>query len=492
MRTACSHSDSLSPVLVLDSVSETVPPGVVDRWMAEPVKATMWPTNCFTTNAAGYPVLPKSLQSVLQLSHRCGIQAVLAVGPDDFTTPGRCKLFLQYLRHCAAKAAPFTEREAYEQPYFDRLQTPLQPLGDNLEGGTYEVFERDTPKYDHYQQAIEAAVRRIVTARGPSRASEDIRIVVVGAGRGPLVLRALAAAVTVGNPSRVKVTAVEKNPNAIICLHELHATHAWGDRVTIHAADMRLWDRSRHGACDILVSELLGSFGDNELSPECLDGVLPVLKAWEPPKGEIGGLCIPQAYTSFLAPVTAFKAWAAARAYPDGKYLETPYVVRLHRACTLDTPQPAFTFTHTAQQDARATRELLAGLQCGDVKMAQPGNSPDNRRSISLTFTASVAAVVHGFAGYFDTTLTDMPESNSRVALSTCPWNHTADMSSWFPIFFPLKQPVPVEAGSSLVVHMWRCVSLTRQCVWYEWQLVTGQVQTVIHNAGGLAYSIKL
>ena len=29
---------------------------------------------------------------------------------------------------------------------------------------------------------------------------------------------------------------------------------------------------------DILVSELLGSFGDNELSPECLDGVQAFLK----------------------------------------------------------------------------------------------------------------------------------------------------------------------------------------------------------------------
>ena len=31
---------------------------------------------------------------------------------------------------------------------------------------------------------------------------------------------------------------------------------------------------------DILVSELLGSFGDNELSPECLDGAQSFLKGW--------------------------------------------------------------------------------------------------------------------------------------------------------------------------------------------------------------------
>ena len=30
--------------------------------------------------------------------------------------------------------------------------------------------------------------------------------------------------------------------------------------------------------CDIMVSELLGSFGDNELSPECLDGAQRCMK----------------------------------------------------------------------------------------------------------------------------------------------------------------------------------------------------------------------
>ncbi len=38
------------------------------------------------------------------------------------------------------------------------------------------------------------------------------------------------------------------------------------------------WNTSVYLQGDILVSELLGSFGDNELSPECLDGVQPFLK----------------------------------------------------------------------------------------------------------------------------------------------------------------------------------------------------------------------
>ena len=62
---------------------------------------------------------------------------------------------------------------------------------------------------------------------------------------------------------------------------------------------MRHWAAPQQA--DILVSELLGSFGDNELSPECLDGAQKFLKR--------GGVSIPQSYTSFLQPVTTAKLW---------------------------------------------------------------------------------------------------------------------------------------------------------------------------------------
>jgi hypothetical protein len=50
----------------------------------------------------------------------------------------------------------------------------------------------------------------------------------------------------------------------------------WGETVTIVSSDMREWNAPEK--TDILISELLGSFGDNELSPECLDGAQKFLK----------------------------------------------------------------------------------------------------------------------------------------------------------------------------------------------------------------------
>jgi protein arginine N-methyltransferase 5 len=91
-----------------------------------------------------------------------------------------------------------------------------------------------------------------------------------------------------------QVYAVEKNPNAIVTLKNLKEALKWGDQVKVllsslplpssrrvqkfrmsHRAeivdaDMRTWNAPQ--LADVLVSELLGSFGDNELSPECLDG----------------------------------------------------------------------------------------------------------------------------------------------------------------------------------------------------------------------------
>jgi len=50
----------------------------------------------------------------------------------------------------------------------------------------------------------------------------------------------------------------------------------WKDQVDILFGDMRTLALPE--PADILVSELLGSFGDNELSPECLDGATRFLK----------------------------------------------------------------------------------------------------------------------------------------------------------------------------------------------------------------------
>ena len=101
--------------------------------------------------------------------------------------------------------------------YTDYLEIPLQPLYDNLDTGTYEVFEKDPVKYFFYQQAIEQVL--IDKVPEDQIGQKTTIIMVVGAGRGPLVRATLNAAKNTGRKAKIYV--VEKNPNAILTLSAL-------------------------------------------------------------------------------------------------------------------------------------------------------------------------------------------------------------------------------------------------------------------------------
>lgn len=66
--------------------------------------------------------------------------------------------YLLYLRRLQKNQPPQSTVERFGAGYQDYLQAPLQPLADNLESITYEVFEKDPVKYDQYEKAIKAAL----------------------------------------------------------------------------------------------------------------------------------------------------------------------------------------------------------------------------------------------------------------------------------------------------------------------------------------------
>jgi protein arginine N-methyltransferase 5 len=119
-----------------------------------------------------------------------------------------------------------------------------------------------------------------------------------GAGRGPLIRRALAAAKQAN--ANVHVVALDKNPNAIVTLRNMIVDEGLADRVTLIAGDMRKIENGQLQG-DILMSELLGSFGDNELSPECL---IPTEKYIKP-----GGIYLPWSYTNQVVPMSSQVLW---------------------------------------------------------------------------------------------------------------------------------------------------------------------------------------
>ena len=84
-----------------------------------------------------------------------------------------------------------------------------------------------------------------------------------------------------------------------------------------------------------MVSELLGSWGDNESSPECLNIAQKYLKK--------NGISIPKAYHSYVAPISSSKLFISAM---HGQGLDIPYVCNLYNYIRLCEPQPLFSFEH--------------------------------------------------------------------------------------------------------------------------------------------------
>lgn len=213
---------------------------------------------------------------------------------------------------------------------------------------------------------------------------------------------------------------------------------------------------------DILVSELLGSFGDNELSPECLDGAQKHLKP--------DGISIPSRSTSYLNPVMSPKLMNIIRDVRSHTYRgeipqpsheiqsESTYVVYLKNAYHIAAPKPVFTFDHP-------NRDAVI----------------DNSRYTTLSFDVRQDCLLTGFAGYFDTVL------YKDIMLSIHPETHSDGLSSWFPMYFPLAEPQQVCAGQTITVNVWRCVSSNK--VWYEWN-TSAPIISHIHNANGLACPI--
>ncbi|CAG8470262.1 6266_t:CDS:10 [Paraglomus brasilianum] len=462
-RTLCSHDTRLGIALYItaDLPSEKV----LERWIAEPVRAVIIPTDIFLINAKGYPVLSKKHQSLVRSFLKLGVNFVIRDSKTDREeNDSTVDIYMQYIRYMNRSGPELNEREKFATGYQDYLQSPLQPLMDNLEYSIYETFEKDRVKYILYEQAV----HRALLDRVPSDSDEITVIVVAGAGRGPLVTRSLKAAEKANR--KVRVYAVEKNPNAFVTLVNTISlqnmkAQVWDDNVTIAFSDIRRWNAPEKA--DILVSELLGSFGDNELSPECLDGAQKFLKP--------DGISIPSSYTAFIAPLSSAKLFAEAAMHRDW---EMPYVVMFHACTQLASPKSVWTFEHP--------NRLLTVDEQGN-----PITNYHNVRYSKVTFDLAENGILHGFAGYFDCVL------YKDIKMSIHPERHSTGMFSWFPIFFPLKEPIHLPRETCIEAHFWRLTSQSK--VWYEWA-VDCSISTihenvpvnvsVIHNPNGRSYWI--
>jgi hypothetical protein len=187
----------------------------------------------------------------------------------------------------------------------------LDPLNPPLSHSEYADLERDTSKYFLYYAAIRtcprapllrvparlAVLRRVrafscirtpvtgaacyeIAARSRQMTDPDreVKIMVLGAGHGRLVTLCKEAAAEVwqapGLPARAfSIEVLDANSEAVRFLRRCFRCES---RVTVHSAVCinganPVWrDKVAllRESCDLIVSEVLGSFGDNEFLPE--------------------------------------------------------------------------------------------------------------------------------------------------------------------------------------------------------------------------------
>jgi protein arginine N-methyltransferase 5 len=123
--------------------------------------------------------------------------------------------------------------------------------------------------------------------------------------------------------------------------------------------------------------------------------------------------------------------------------------------------QQCWQFEHPRRDlilDASGEPKDLESPSVADIPGAPLTNS-HNTRSATHTFSIPHAGQLHGLAGYFEAHL------YSNIGLSIHPENMhqvSPEMFSWFPIFFPFKQPIYLPGGSELEVNIWRLTSKTK------------------------------
>ncbi|QUC16530.1 uncharacterized protein UV8b_00771 [Ustilaginoidea virens] len=525
-----------------------------NRWFAEPLHYLTMGPDVFQKNKSGFPALSKHHQQMIFAYMRLkAVPWILLcnVGPDASTfkaddvsvlssgnrppltdenfpalgdahsrtaavsqepsaRPG-ADAHMAYLQWLQSQQPPFTALESPTLTSFqDWLQSPLQPLSDNLESATYEVFEGDPVKYDRYEAAVIEALSEWRELNLPTSKKGAVVIAVAGSGRGPLVTRALQAASY--TKVDVEIWAVEKNPNAYVYLLRQNET-LWNGKVHVVKTDMRAWkgpvisDSAEtgpvYGKVDVLISELLGSFGDNELSPECLDGIQHVM-------AKPHGISIPHSYTAHISPISTPKLYGEilARSATEATASSTPWVVRLFAldfVCQKVPGHPRFQlaweFSHPVPESTLESvnvRRSGGTMGGGGGSMAGAAGANDhNSRYCHVTFVCRTQGVTHGLAGYFESTLYESKldaTKGDKVEISTHPERidqKSKDMISWFPIFFPLKEPLSFPADTELEVSMWRQTDDSK--VWYEWQMEAwtwvGETSRVKVGSSGLCSS---
>lgn len=259
---------------------------------------------------------------------------------------------------------------------------PLNPSVENLDLIVYETFEKDKFKYDQYEEAISLAITDLKTT------IKEPKILVVGAGKGGLVHRAFKHC--------HDITIVEKNLKVTPHLYDQNQTH-WQGKVKIHVGDVRKFDCKPY---DLVISEMIGSFGCNEMFPEIIRLHNKIV--------------IPSQVQSMISLIN------------NALEYDKPYLNNIKMYYAVAESAKLWEFNY-------------------------PGDN-DTDKHVELNMEVQVSGTVNSVMGVFESDLYGGISITNVKSRNYC--------KSWFPIIFPIE-PFDVKKGDDVRVEFWRFSGLT-------------------------------
>lgn len=201
--------------------------------------------------------------------------------------------------------------------------------------------------------------------------------------------------------------------------------------------------------------------------------------------------------------------------------METPYVVRSHAASQMHKELPCWAFSHPIQREnvsIHAAAEGINNERHAELNFIDDFSSAVGYRSGYGSKDKTIENIVcsmrdesdekssytlHGFLGTFHCLLYQTYRKKS-ITISIAPNSFSVGMYSWFPLYFPLREPLIVPGGAMVRCNIWRKSDANASpnqggSVWYEWyaEVIDKRTDKVIsasnlHNPCGRSCKILL
>ncbi|CCH60060.1 hypothetical protein TBLA_0C02500 [Henningerozyma blattae CBS 6284] len=549
IRKICNYNKSLTISLAVPKIK--TPSFVIKRWLSEPVSSLLLSSSIFTKNNHNYPVLNKFNQNLISNFQKINANNLLNLNELSIILHGIEKnsndikggklSYLEYINFLLRKGdslmllaeensiEPMSDNTTnsnnnttssgitnatntdnnnnsngnsnnnniicLEQLNLPRLLPPLKPHSNMLTNFIYKNFENDKIKYNLYENAINRAIYDI---RFKFYKENPLNILILGPGRGPLIDKTYQILKDLKMLDFTNIYAIEKNSNAFLYLQNKNFNN-WNNKIKIINSDIFHWnptkDKNEKLIFNLCISELLGSFGCNELSPEILYHIERNFTSYG---NDNDTIFIPNSCSSYIAPIFSPLMYQYLLNKPLNSNItnntnsnfsednfEKPWVLHnLPYTIVSSKINEIWSFKHPMQNynTIQSSNSVINPIELFNK------NSNSNN-----DFKIKHKCEIHGFIGYFtanlyeNITLSTIPtDSTIKLAPSqyssiydhhqhnedfnnTINLSHTVNLKSWSPIVFPLRQPLTVTDDTELLIYLSRNYDRFDKKIWYEW-----------------------